>query len=268
MSDPSLQAQVDAATTWEEFCVPALGIAAWASRVADAAHLQAGDRVLDVACGTGVLARAAAARVRAGGSVAGVDINPGALSVAARVAPEIEWRQGAAESLPYADAAFHAVVSQFGLTFFADRQAALREMMRVLAPGGHLAVAVWGTLDDTPGYAAFVACLQPFIGEQATAVVRSPFALGDPRELSALFATAGMASAVVTSQRGTARFSTLRAWVQTDIKRWLRIAQVRLDEGQFAALLAEAERALRSFVTANGTVEFAMPAHIVTARKA
>jgi ubiquinone/menaquinone biosynthesis C-methylase UbiE len=110
--------------------------------------------------------------------VAGVDINPGALSVAARVAPEIEWRQGAAESLPYADASFHAVVSQFGLMFFSDRQTALREMMRVLAPGGHLAVAVWGALDDTPGYAAFVACLQPFIGEQATAVVRSPFALG------------------------------------------------------------------------------------------
>jgi hypothetical protein len=152
--------------------------------------------------------------------------------------------------------------------FFSNRQAALREMMRILAPGGHLAVAVWGALDDTPGYAAFAAVLQPFLGERATAVVRSPFALGDPGELSALFATAGMASAVVTPQRGTARFSTLRAWVQTEIKRWTRIAQVVLDEGQFEALLAEAECALRSFVTVHGTVEFAMPAHIVTARKA
>jgi SAM-dependent methyltransferase len=268
MSEPSLQAQVAAATLWEEFCVPALGIAEWARRVAEAAHLQPGDRVLDVACGTGVLARTVAARVRPGGAVVGVDINPGALAVAARIAPEIAWRQGAAESLPYADAAFHAVVSQFGLMFFADRQAALREMMRVLAPGGHLAIAVWGALDDTPGYAAFVACLQPSLGERATAVLRSPFVLGDPGELSGLFATAGMASAVVTTHRGTAQFPTLRAWVQTDIKRWLRIAQVVLDEGQVEALLAEAERALQSFVTTNGTVEFTMPAHIVTVWKA
>jgi ubiquinone/menaquinone biosynthesis C-methylase UbiE len=215
-----------------------------------------------------MLARAVAARVHPGGSVAGVDINPGALSVAARVAPEIEWRQGAAESLPYADASFQAVVSQFGLMFFSDQQAALREMMRILAPGGHLAIAVWGALDDTPGYATFVAVLQPFIGERAAAVVRSPFTLGDPRELSALFTMAGMASAVVTSHKGTARFSTLRSWVQTEIKRWLRIAQVMLDEGPFEALLAEAERTLQSFVTANGAVEFAMPAHIVTAQKA
>ncbi len=136
MSDPSFQAQADAAAVYEEFFVPAL-FQEWAYRVADAVPLRPGDRVLDVACGTGVLARAVAARVSPGGSVAGLDMNPGMLTVAGRVAPAIAWRQGAAESLPYADASFDAVVSQFGLMFFADRQTALREMMRVLAPGGH-----------------------------------------------------------------------------------------------------------------------------------
>jgi ubiquinone/menaquinone biosynthesis C-methylase UbiE len=267
MSDPSLQAQTDAAAIYEEFFVPAL-FQAWADRVAEAAQLSPGARVLDVACGTGVLARTAAARVRPGGSGVGLDLNPGMLAVAERVAPEIAWRQGAAEALPYADASFDAVVSQFGLMFFTDRQAALREMVRVLAPGGPLAVAVWGALAVTPGYAAVVALLQRLVGERVADALRSPFVLGDPQELAALFTNAGIASARVTTQVGPARFPSIRSWVETDVKGWLPFVQVALDERQSEALLAEAERALPVFVASSGTVEFVMPAHIVTARKA
>lgn len=267
MSDPSFQAQADAAAVYEAFFVPAL-FQGWAYRVAEAAQLSPGERVLDVACGTGVLARAAATRVSPGGSVAGLDLNPGMLAVAERVAPHLAWRQGTAEALPYVDASFDAVVSQFGLMFFTDRQAALREMMRVLAPGGRLAVAVWGALDATHGYAALVALLQRLVGERAADALRSPFILGEPQALSALFAQAGIASAVVTTQVGTARFPSIRSWVDTDVKGWLPLVHVVLDESQSEALLAEAERALQAFVTSNGTVEFVMPAHIVTARKA
>lgn len=267
MSDASFQTQADAAAIYEEFFVPAL-FQQWAYRVADAAQLRPGERVLDVACGTGVLARAAAARVRPGGSVAGLDLNPAMLDVAERVAPEIAWRQGTAESLPYADASFDAVVSQFGLMFFIDRQAALREMVRVLVPGGHLAVAVWAALDATPGYAAVVALLQRLVGERAADALRSPFVLGDPENLSALFANAGIASPVVTTQVGTTRFPSIRSWIETDVKGWLPLAEVVLDERQGEALLAEAEHSLQPFVTSNGSVEFVMPAHIVTARKA
>jgi ubiquinone/menaquinone biosynthesis C-methylase UbiE len=87
--------------------------------------------VLDVACGTGILASEASARVGPNGYVAGVDPNPGMLAVAARIAPSIEWRKGTAELLPYPDQSFDAVVSQFGLMFFIDRHQALREMLRV-----------------------------------------------------------------------------------------------------------------------------------------
>ena len=87
MADPEVpNLDVAAATAYEELFVPAL-FAAWAERVADAAHLREGERVLDVACGTGVLARAAAKRVAPGGSVTGLDSSDGMLAVAARRAP-------------------------------------------------------------------------------------------------------------------------------------------------------------------------------------
>ena len=101
MNDSTLQAQIDAATAYQEFFVPAL-FQEWAPWVAAAANLQPGQRVLDVACGTGVLARVAAACVGAGGAVCGLDANPGMLAVAARLAPEsaARWYDAALGLLP------------------------------------------------------------------------------------------------------------------------------------------------------------------------
>lgn len=266
MSELSLQELTKTAAVYEELFVPTL-FQGWASQVADAAQIRPGDRVLDVACGTGVLARTAATRVRPGGSVAGLDINPGMLSVAAQIAPELEWRQGSAESLPYEDRSFDAVVSQFGLMFFTDRRAALQEMIRVLVPGGRLAVAVFDSLDNIPAYATMVDLLDRLISRQAADGLRFPFVLGDAEELAALFTNAGIASAVIATKQGTARFPNVRSMVLADVKGWFPLAQIFLDEGQLEALIAEAERALKSFVAADGAVEFRLSAHIVTATK-
>ncbi len=267
MSDLSFQAKADAAAFYEDLFVPAL-FQEWANRVADAVRVGPGDRVLDVACGTGVLARTVAARVSPGGSVVGLDINPGMLSVAARITPQIEWRQGAAESIPYENASFSAVVSQFGLMFFSDRQAALREMVRVLAPSGHLAVAVLDSLDKSPGYSAFATLLQRLVSGHAADALRFPFALGDRRELSALFTDAQVPSAVVTTHEEIVRFPSIRAMVTADVRGWFPVAQIVVDDDQFERLVAETERALRSFIRPNGTVEFPISAHIVTITKA
>ncbi|MCG4455730.1 methyltransferase domain-containing protein [Pseudomonas sp. MMS21-TM103] len=266
MSDPALQVQIEAASAYEAFFVPAL-FQEWAPWVVAAANIQAGQRVLDVACGTGVLARAAAACVGPDGAVAGLDANPGMLAVAARLDPAIEWQQGLAEALPYPDQHFDAVISQFGLMFFSDPAQALREMFRVLHPGGHLAVAVWDSLAHTPAYAAEVAVLARVAGDAAADALRAPFVLGDTQVLEALFRDAGIAAPHIVSHTGTARFPAIRAMVEADVRGWLPVMGVNLDEPTIARVLTEAEQALGRYVTADGTVQFDSPAHIVRATK-
>lgn len=260
-----LQAQIDAANAYEALFVPAL-FAQWAPKVADAARIQAGDRVLDVACGTGVLGRELVARVPSG-SVAGIDPNPGMVAVARRLAPAVDWREAAAESLPYADGAFDAVVSQFGLMFFTDRRQALREMTRVLAAEGRLALAVWDALDNIPAYASLVALLERAAGPAAADALRAPFVLGDRAELIALFRQAGVARAEITTHQGTARFPSIRTMVEADLRGWLPVVGVMLDEAQICRILQEAEAVLASFKTSGGNVSFPLSAHLVAAKK-
>ena len=261
---PQGQVTGHAAELYETFFVPAL-FAQWAPRVADAARLAAGMTVLDVACGTGVLAREALQRVAPAGTVVGLDRNVGMLDVARRLTPGIEWHAGIAEALPFPAAAFTAVVSQFGLMFFDDRLQALQEIWRVLRPGGRLAVAVWDALDRSPGYAAMVALLRRLFGDRVADELRAPFTLGDRSEIASLLAAAGMAHGEIRTHQGTARFASLAAWVRTDVKGWT-LADL-IDEAQYLTLQAEAARELARFVGADGTVSFAAPAHIATATK-
>lgn len=258
------QVNHSAAEIYEDFFVPAL-FQDWPDHLAAAAQIQPGQRVLDVACGTGVAARTIVERIGLSGSAVGLDVNEGMLAVAERKAPNVEWRKGQAEALPFEDASFDAVVSQFGLMFFEDRQAAIQEMYRVLRPGGRMAVAVWGALDDTPGYAAMVDLLQRLFGDDAANGLRAPYTLGDTDLLRSLFADAGLASAKIDTLMGTARFPSLESWMYTDIKGWTLADMI--DDEQFALLLKEAERALAAFVNADGSVTFDAPAHIVSAVK-
>lgn len=267
MGEPGSAAQIDAAKAYEALMVPAL-FGTWAPRVADAAQLRPGQRVLDLACGTGILAREAASRTRPNGSVAGLDPSPGMLEVARQLAPAVEWRQGVAESLPFPDQSFDAVVSQFGLMFFSDRRAALHQALRVLAPEGRLAVAVWDALDNIPAYAAEVALLARLAGRQAADALRAPFAFGEREALVGLFAEAGFASIEATTVRGQARFPSVRVMVEADLRGWLPVMGVVLPEAQIAQILAEAERALAPYLAPGGTAVFDTSAHIVTGRKA
>lgn len=267
MESNATEEEVAAASAYESLQVPAL-FRQWAPRVAGAARVGPGQRVLDVACGTGVLAREAAGRVGGDGHVAGLDASPGMLAVAARLAPEIDWRAGVAESLPYDNESFDTVVSQFGLMFFRDRAAALREMHRVLAPGGRVAVAVFDSLENAEAYPDEVALLERLAGPAAADALRAPFVLGDRSVLQALFLQAGFGAVEVATHRGTASFPAIRTMVEADLRGWLPVMGVTLTEEKIEHILAEAERVLARYLTEDGMVEFDSPAHIVSGIRA
>ena len=253
------------ADVYDEQFVPAL-FSQWGPVLCSAAGVAAGQRVLDVACGTGALTVAVADRVLPDGAAIGLDANSEMLAVARRKHGAIQWHEGRAESLPFDDATFDAVVSQFGLMFFDDRIAALREMRRVLRPGGRLAVAVCDAMDHSPGYASFAALLDRLFGKRIGDAFRAPFVLGNTDALRALCVDAGISAANIVQRKGSVRFKSIDALVSTE-RACVWTLGGALDEGQFERLRREAQSTFAPFVDASGMVAFEMPALIITAAR-
>ena len=177
---------------YERFFVPAIG-RPLANDLVRVASLRPGERVLDVACGTGVVTRLAAERVGPGGMVAGLDINPGMLAVARSVTPpemEIEWYEASAESMPLPDGAFDVVLCQLSLQFVADRLRGLREMRRVLTAGGRVVLNLPGPA--APMFEILAEAMGRHIAPQAAGFVRGVFSLYEEPELEDLLKAAGL----------------------------------------------------------------------------
>lgn len=255
------QVAIAAAEVYESFFVPAL-FGQFAPVVCDAALVDEGQRVVDVACGTGVLAREAADRVGPTGQVVGVDVNDGMLAVARRLRPEVDWRPAPAEDLPLDEGSVDAALCQFGLMFFDDRTAALRELGRVVRPGGRLAVATWSGLERTPGYAALSQLLGELFGDQAARSLEAPFVIGTEELLRAELDAAGLHDATIVERPGTARFPSYEAWLTTEIRGWTLADSI--DDDQFAELLDVGRSRLATFVTGSGAVELAAPALVAS----
>lgn len=258
--------EITAAEAYEALHVPAL-FEQWAPKMIQGARIQSGQRVLDLACGTGVLARQLLATMGEEVSIVGLDAGGGMLTVARRLAPTISWQHGVAESLPFEDASFDAVVCQFGLMFFQDRRGALVEMLRVLKPGGWFAVAVWDALKNSAVYREEVALLETLAGNAAANALRAPFVLGDIDGLSELFTIPGLESVEIETHCGTGRFPSIQAIVEADLRGWLPLMGVNLSEDLISRILTESEQVLAKYVIEDGTVSFDAPAHVVTGRR-
>ncbi|UCG23679.1 MAG: methyltransferase domain-containing protein [Chloroflexota bacterium] len=260
----SWQGESDDAEIFENLFVPTL-FGPWAPQVADAAGITAGDRVLDVGCGTGILAREAVVRVGSTGSVTGLDLNEGMLAVARRTRPDVDWRLGDAQELPFDDESFDVVVSQFALMYFPDRVAALKEMKRVLAPEGRLAIAVWGPFERATGYVTLAEIATPHAGDDATNILKAPHVLGDEGKLASLFDGAGFASLDINLRGGFYTQSSIDLFVEAEVKG--SPLEGLFDEESFQAFLEEASKGLQPFLSSNGEIVVPMDAIIVTARK-
>jgi ubiquinone/menaquinone biosynthesis C-methylase UbiE len=213
------QLEGTAAELYQRYLVPRI-TALWAADLVERSAPRPGERVLDVACGTGVVARLAAERMGTG-RVVGLDLNAGMLAVARTVAqnggPKVEWHEASVLQMPYPDGTFDVVLCQLGLQFFPDRARALAEMFRVLTPGGRLALSVFTAIERTPMAHALAHALDRHLAPGASSIKRSEHALSDGRLLKTLVSAAGFSDVIVTSVTQMIRFSSPRDYVRLQL---------------------------------------------------
>jgi ubiquinone/menaquinone biosynthesis C-methylase UbiE len=160
----------------------------WAEMALDELELSSGDRVLDIACGTGIVARVARERLGGAGYTVGVDVSADMLAVARAVEPAIDWRQGNAGELPLRSGeTFDVVVCQQGLQFFPDKPAAAAQMRRALTKGGRLAIATWRPDDEIPFFRELRRVAERHLG----AIADQRYSFGEAAPLEALLRDAG-----------------------------------------------------------------------------
>jgi ubiquinone/menaquinone biosynthesis C-methylase UbiE len=260
------------AESYERFMVPSL-FAPWATYLVQRANPQLGERVLDIACGTGIVTRKVVPLVGSRGIVIGLDANPEMINMARITAEQehltIEWYTNPAEQLPFPDENFDLILCQFGLMFFTDRHAALKEMHRVLRRGGRLVLSVWQGLDRHPFYQILHDVSQRHFGISS---VETVFSLGNADELRKLLTNSGFRQIEIKPMSITAHFpqpEEFLAW-EIDINPAAAPALQNLDEEPQQAIMAAARQDMQNpleEVMQGNQVVLPFHAHIVQARR-
>jgi ubiquinone/menaquinone biosynthesis C-methylase UbiE len=245
----------------------------WTAALVALGNPQLGDRVLDVACGTGIVARAVAPYVGASGLVTGLDRLADRLAYARVLAAglPIEWREADACAIPFPEAAFTLVLCQQGLNHIADKVAAVREMHRVLVPGGRLALTVWSTIEHLPAFAAWVSALEvhPHLAK-TLAEQRAVMSFAATR-LRDLLIDAGFMEVAVRRDVRMGRCASSAELVQQHVGLLMVADGERLidtlDEAAREEVLAMARRRLQAYEDLDG-LAVPMEAWVATAQKA
>lgn len=255
------------AEIYENVFVPAM-MAEWVPRVITLANPQPGEHILDVACGTGVVTRSVAHSVGRYGRVVGLDLSPEMLAVARTIAPDgahvapIEWREGNVSAMPFEDESFDIVFCAFGLMFFPDRVAALKEMRRVLKPDGRMALSVWGAMNKCPGQTVMKESWQRHLGADEAVGFSRMHALSEPEMVRSLVRDAGFRNVSVEPAMGLVRHRSPEYLVRS----YGAMAGTRADEQTRTQVIQEVSAALQLYVGAEGLV-YPIEAILASAKK-
>jgi len=262
MAEQTYTLSAQAAEFYESTFVPAL-FADWAHRLVSAVEPAAGQSVLDVACGTGVVARTVADRVGTTDAIVGLDRNDAMLAVARRLRPDLQWRLGEAEALPFDDGSFETVVSQAALMFFGDPVAALREMGRVAGTGGRVVVQVPGRLAASPGYLALTEAVGRHATPEVLDLLSAYFSVGEPDRLTDLFQRGGLRIDRFDTWLGATRLDSIDTFLAVEL---LPIAD-QISRPVRDRIVEDCRTGLAGFVDATGAIAAPIEVHLITARR-
>ncbi len=215
MSAMDWKAPVAFPVVYEELNVPGF-FTEFSEKLLDRAELRDGERLLDIATGTGIVLRRSLERCPGLGRAVGVDLTPAMLAVA-RERTEglpVELIEGDATALPFEDGSFDVVTCQQGLQFFPDRELAMREIRRVLAPGGRALVACWCDVATSPLHHALADVVRDSYPDREP-VARAPFSMPDAEELRRVVESAGFERVEVERVDGTARFASAEEFTRS-----------------------------------------------------
>jgi len=251
---------------YEHYLVPTI-FGPWAADLVALAAPQPGERVLDVACGTGVVSREVARVLGSASSITGLDLNRGMLDIAREHDPtgRVSWHEGSVQAMPFPDGAFTLVLCQQGLQYFPDRGAALREMYRVLASAGRLVLSVWRAVEHAPGFLVLGQALARHLSPELGTL--PPFALGEGAGLATEVAMAGFHEVTTQIASRNLHYASPDEFVQTYISATpLADVLAQAEEAKSAAVLVEVSAALQPYLDETGLV-FPIESQLILARK-
>jgi ubiquinone/menaquinone biosynthesis C-methylase UbiE len=240
----------------------------WAEMTLDAMGLCEGDRVLDIACGTGIVARVAKERLGDDGHVVGVDVSRDMLAVARSVAPGVDWREGNAVALPISDdEQFDVVVCQQGLQFIPDKAAAVSQMRRALAKDGRLAIATWRSDDEIPFFRKLRCVAERHLGP----IADQRYSFGDATSLETLLRTAGLHDVCVSTKSRTIHFDDGAPFLRLNTMAFVGMSAAgkAMDEQErkrvMAVIISDSGPVLQSYSDASG-LAFELSTNLATAK--
>jgi ubiquinone/menaquinone biosynthesis C-methylase UbiE len=266
---PAGSIDTTAAEAYEQHMVPGMFLP-WTRVLIERAAPKAGERLLDVACGTGIAARLAAPLVGAAGKVVGLDIDAGCIEIARRIARDMrtpnEWHCASALGMPFAAGTFDLCLCQQGLQFFPDRLKGFAEIRRVLKPSGRLAASLWTSLEDNKGHQAVVQALERQNVDTTSA--RRAFTFGHVQEIRDTASRAGFGNVELRTEDGMTAFASLESFLEgmTQGSPSARHSIALLSDEARARFFDDVREMLSPYVISGGALAYPTRTHILVAR--